>query len=150
SLKKIKDVFISDNETNKSGLFGGKKQKHGTSTSQNFPTDNLPRKFISEENLNQRFNNAEKKGFDLGKRRAYSTRENRPNEALRQEIRNNFAHVMNERDQIISEYDMNNSSINNSVQNLTTSSDENITLENSYNRYPGSDSDIIEEPIIPR
>ncbi|CAG8565378.1 19698_t:CDS:2 [Cetraspora pellucida] len=150
SLKKIKDVFISDNETNKSGLFGGKKQKHGTSTSQNFPTDNLPRKFISEENLNQRFNNAEKKGFDLGKRRAYSTRENRPNEALRQEIRNNFAHVMNEREQIISEYDMNHSSINNSVQNFTTSSDENITLENSYNRYPGSDSDIIEEPIIPR
>ncbi|CAG8810054.1 29725_t:CDS:1, partial [Racocetra persica] len=86
SLKKIKDVFISDNEPNKSGLFGSKKPKHGTSTSPDSSTDNLPRKFVSEENLNQRFNNAEKKGFDLGKRRAYSTRENRPNEALRQEI----------------------------------------------------------------
>ncbi|CAG8733797.1 15257_t:CDS:2, partial [Racocetra fulgida] len=137
SLKKIKDVFINDNEPNKSGLFGSKKPKHGTSTSPDSSTDNLTRKFVSEENLNQRFNNAEKK-------------ENRPNEALRQEIRNNFAHVMNEREQIISEYDMNNSGVNNSIQNFTTSSDENITSENSYNKHPGSDSDIIEDPVVPR
>ncbi|CAG8834816.1 33721_t:CDS:1, partial [Racocetra persica] len=65
-------------------------------------------------------------------------------------IRNNFAHVMNEREQIISEYDMNNSGVNNSIQNFTTSSDENITSENSYNKHPGSDSDIIEDPVVPK
>ncbi|CAG8513847.1 38061_t:CDS:2, partial [Gigaspora margarita] len=152
SLKKIKDAFTNDNETNKSSLFGSKKQKYGPSSSQNSFLDNLPRKFVSEENLNQKFNNSEKKGFDLGKRRAYSTRENRPNEALRQDIRNNFSYVMNEKEQKTnSEYIINDDGINNSVnsvQNFTTSSEENIISENLNNNYPGNDSDIIEESMI--
>ncbi|CAG8653044.1 18293_t:CDS:2, partial [Racocetra fulgida] len=98
--------------------------------------------------------------------RAHITGENRPNEVLKKDIRSNFAHVMNEREQPKSEYYsnrneqpkseyhrnplddiyayrreptegycMDNSGVNSSTQNFTTSPGENITSENLYNRY---------------
>ncbi|GBC48868.2 hypothetical protein GLOIN_2v1564941 [Rhizophagus irregularis DAOM 181602=DAOM 197198] len=87
SLRRIKDVFTSDSESN---LFGKKR------TSLRSSNENLSRKFVSDENLNQKFINNEKRGLEFGKRRAFSTREkDKPDDKLKQDIRNNFTFIMN-------------------------------------------------------
>ncbi|CAJ0757006.1 14276_t:CDS:10 [Entrophospora sp. SA101] len=80
-----------DDENNRSHVFTSDSKSSNNNLSPKSSAENLPKKFISDENLNNRFvsyNN------DISKRRAYSTRENnKPNEKLRQDIRNKLTFI---------------------------------------------------------
>ncbi|CAI2170143.1 14365_t:CDS:2, partial [Funneliformis geosporum] len=123
SLRRIKDVFISDNES----LFGKKRM------SPNSSNENLSRKFASDESLNQRFTNNEKRGFDFVKRRAFSTRENnKPNDKLKQDIKNDFTFII--------DYEQNkqsNGDDNINIENTNISSDRLSTPVNDHNKWTG-------------
>ncbi|CAG8513000.1 5646_t:CDS:2, partial [Acaulospora colombiana] len=143
SLRRIKDVFTNDNEENRGSVFG-RRSKNGDGLSPNSSVKKLPKKFVSEEDLSQLYIK-ENKGTGFVKRRAFSTREHRPNESLRRDIRNNLTLFTDDKATRNLGYG-DEGSVQNSIHNFSTSSEENISITGGY-WNTASESDLTEDSV---
>ncbi|CAG8500731.1 2290_t:CDS:2 [Diversispora eburnea] len=122
SFRKIRDVFTSDSETNRTTLFG-KKHKYGD-VSPYSSSENLPKKFTSEGNLNQRYIKDKNKSDLLRQKEQKVHKELKPNNTLKQE---------DQKDNLLDL--LNNNNYENQEKNLSSSNEiENIeNIENVEN-----------------